>query len=337
MSIQGNIHHALVTGGLGFIGSTLCERLLSLGMRVTVVDDESSNVIEGSYLTTRFPNAVYVKEEISKFLSSKAASELPCDLVIHAASYVGAAGVLSHAGTMAQHMISATGNVIQFCLERQAQLCYFSSSEVYGRSGVLSESLDIRVPPYFNARIEYALAKLTGEAMIANLGRKGLRATIFRPFNIVGPRQSRAGGFVLPTFVQQALGGKPLTVFASGQQKRAFIDVEDLADLVQSCIGRQGQQVLTVNAGNPRNTVTINDLAKQVVTLLNSRSPIEPVDPETIYGPLYREAESVEKMCDVSLAQSLGWTPKHGLEQIILRTADFYQTCRDTGGADARD
>ena len=336
MSLPADIRHALVTGGLGFIGSTLSERLLSLGLRVTVVDDESSNVIEPSELTSRFPNAVYVKEEISKFLLTNSES-FACDLVVHAASYVGAAGVLPHAGTMAQHMINATGCVIQFCIERRARLCYFSSSEVYGKSGTLSESTDIRVPPYFNARIEYALAKLTGEAMIANSCHKGLRATILRPFNIVGPRQSRVGGFVLPTFVQQALGNKRLTVFGTGLQKRAFMDVEDLADLVETCIRMQGTRLLTVNAGNSLNTVTIGDLARQVVEHLKSRSTIESVDPRSIYGPRYMEAESVEKMCDISVAQSLGWTPKRDLERIVRRAGDFYQTYRDTGGADARD
>jgi UDP-glucose 4-epimerase len=336
MSLPAHITHALVTGGLGFIGSTLSERLLSLGLRVTVVDNESSNVIEGSELTSRFPNAVYVKAEISEFLLTNLEG-LACDLVVHAASYVGAAGVLPHAGTMAQHMINATGRVIQFCIERRAWLCYFSSSEVYGKSGTLSESTDIRVPPYFNARIEYALAKLTGEAMIANSCRKGLRATILRPFNIVGPRQSRVGGFVLPTFVQQGLGNRPLTVFGTGRQKRAFMDVEDLADLVETCIRVQKTGLLTVNAGNPFNTVTIGDLATQVVEHLESHSTIESVDPRSIYGPDYTEAESVEKMCDISVAQSLGWSPKRDLERIIRCTGDFYQTYRDTGGADARD
>jgi nucleoside-diphosphate-sugar epimerase len=336
MSFPRRVTHALVTGGLGFIGSTVSERLLSRGVRVTIVDDESSNVIEGADLTSRFPQALYIKEEISQFLLSRA-QDLSCDLVVHAASYVGAAGVLRHAGTMAQHMINVTGRVVQFCLERDAQLCYFSSSEVYGKSGVLSESTEIRVPPYFNARIEYALAKLTGEAMIANSCPKGLRATILRPFNVVGPRQSRSGGFVLPTFVQQALGNKPLTVFGSGAQKRAFLDVEDLADLIEICIALQETRLLIVNAGNPQNTVTIDNLARLVVKHLKSPSTIEFVDARSVYGPLYMEAESVEKMCDISLAQSLDWTPKFDLEGIIRRTADFYQTCRDTGGADARD
>ena len=328
--------HAMVTGGLGFIGSTLSEHLLSLGLHVTIVDDESSNVIQGSDLTSRFPNATYVKAEISQFLQESSES-IACDLVIHAASYVGAAGVLPHAGTMARDMINATGEVIRFCIERHADLCYLSSSEVYGKSGVLSESTDIRVPPYFNARIEYALAKLTGEAMIANSCRKGLWASIIRPFNIVGPRQSRAGGFVLPTFVQQALGNRPLTVFESGLQKRSFMDVQDLADLLEICFRKRATHPLTVNAGNPLNTVTISSLARRVVEVLGSRSAIEYVDAKSVYGPLYTEAESVEKMCDISAAESLGWTPKADLERIIKRTADFYQTSRDTGGADARD
>src|SRR5579859_2196790 len=140
MNIPAGVRHVLITGGLGFIGSSIAERLLAQGLRVTVVDDESSNVIEGSDLTSRFSAAVYVKEEIASFLGN--AADFSCDLVVHAASYVGAAGVLPHAGTMAQHMINATGQVVSFCIARGAPLVYFSSSEVYGKSGTLSESTE---------------------------------------------------------------------------------------------------------------------------------------------------------------------------------------------------
>lgn len=327
--------HALVTGGLGFIGSTITERLLQRGLEVTVVHNELSNVIKSADLVEKFPKARYVKAGISEYLLGKG-SHLQCDLVIHAASYVGSAGVLKYAGTIAKDMIEAMSRVIGFCLRNDADLFNISSSEVYGKSGVLSESTDLRVPPYFNARIEYALAKLTGEAMIHNSDKKGLRAISIRPFNVAGPRQSRVGGFVFPTFVQQALGNKPLTVFETGLQKRSFINVEDVADFLELCLHRPFGAPMSVNLGNPDNTTAIIDLAHEVRTQLRSDSKILHVDPRSVYGSDYREAESIQKVCDISVARKLGWSPNTSLKDIIKETSDYYGVYPDTGGADAR-
>lgn len=328
--------HVLVTGGLGFIGSALSERFLVRGMEVTVVDNELSNVIAASELTRKYPHARYVKADIAEFLRGEGRN-LRCDLVVHAASYVGAAGILQYAGTMARDMLEATHQVIGLCLRNDADLVNISSSEVYGRSGVLAESDDIRVPPYFNARIEYALAKLAGEAMIQNSGYKGLRALSIRPFNVVGPRQSRNGGFVLPTFVQQALENEPLTVFGNGLQTRSFISIEDVADFLELCLEHTFSEPTSVNLGNPDNTTTISDLAYQVRTLLNSNSGTVFVDPVSVYGPHYREAESVEKVCDISLARKLGWSPAVRLADIIRQTGAYYGSNGDSGGSDAGD
>jgi nucleoside-diphosphate-sugar epimerase len=119
--------------------------------------------------------------------------------------------------------------VVEACIAADAPLCTFSSAEVYGRSGLLHETDDIIVPPRYNVRLEYAIAKTLTEAITANARHRGLRGFVIRPFNVAGRGQSRAGGFVMPTFVQQALAGRPLTVFASGHQVRAFLAVTDLA------------------------------------------------------------------------------------------------------------
>ena len=326
----------VITGGLGFIGSTVTEYLLERGTEVTVVDSLLSNVIEPSSLISRYDSADVIESTIADYLAN-GSDMSDHDMLIHAASFVGPAAILKYQGTIGQEIVSDTSRIIKACLKANVPLIYFSSAEVYGKSGILSEGSDIRVPPYYNARIEYALAKLTGEAMVINSRNQGLDGVVIRPFNVAGPRQSRAGGFVMPTFVQQALGNKTITVFGSGKQKRAFLGVSDLANFLANYIS---DGIMTngsiYNIGNPGNATTIEDLAKKVVSILNSESEIIYLDPKSVYGPLYYEAESFEKLPDIKNARALGWEPKQTLDEIILETADFYGRNQDTRGADAR-
>ena len=326
----------IVTGGLGFIGSAISEHLLSHGAHVTIVDSLISNVVESDYLKDRFPQTSVSTLSVEDFFSPD--RDLGrCDVVIHAASLVGPASLLTYGGQIAPAIICATAKVIDACIRQQVPLIYFSSAEIYGKSGKLSESADARVPASYNARIEYALGKLASEAMIRNSLARGLRAVVIRPFNVVGPRQSRAGGFVMPTFVQQALEGQPLTIFGSGDQQRAFTSVTDIVDFVVRYSPRAFESgVATVNLGNPHNGITIRALAERVISLLKSRSKLTFTDGATVYGPSYFEAESFLKLPDIELATSLGWSPAKHLDQIILDTADFYRAHRDARGADAR-
>ncbi len=326
----------LVTGGLGFIGSVVSERFLQQGSEVTVLDSMISNVIEPESLLDRYPKARVVFSSVEEFFTDGAG--VPGhDLVIHAASFVGPASIVQYQGAVGHSIVSDAAKIIKACLAWDIPLVFISSAEVYGRSGILSEDSEIRVPPYYNARIEYALAKLTSEAMVVNSHAQGLRAVVVRPFNVAGPRQSRAGGFVMPTFVQQALGNKPLTVFGTGMQKRAFLGVRDLADFFAGYVADGTFDTPKIyNVGNPKNATTIEDLARRIIELLDSKSQIVHVNPQSVYGPLYYEAESFEKLPDISNASALGWSPKQGLDEIILETAEFYRHNRDTRGADAR-
>ena len=327
----------LISGGLGFIGSSLTERILEDGMDVTIVDNCTSNVSRPSDILQSNARMTFFKRDISEYLTDLS-QEKRFRAIVHTASHVGAAGVLEHIGHIAQTMIKHTADVIDFCVRTGSDLIFISSSEVYGRNGIVSEKCDIRVPPYFNARIEYALGKLTSEAMIHNARHRGLRALCVRPFNVVGPRQSRAGGFVLPTFVQQALGGRELTIFPPGSQIRSFLSVDDLADFVVVQIrSKLPDDPVSVNVSCPANSMTITELALRVKKLLNSESPLEVVDPRDIYGPLFHEAASVDKRGDIQQAQRCGWFPKRDIDSIILTAANYYRNCRDTRGADARD
>ena len=327
----------LNVGGLGFIGSAITEYFYEQGCEVTVVDSGISNVVDTAYLESRSASIHVIESSIEVYFAErKNISDF--DLLIHAASFVGPASILKHQGMIGHQMVSDTALVTEFCLRAGIPLVYFSSAEVYGKSGILFEDSDIRIPPYYNARIEYALAKLTGEAMVLNSHVQGLRSVVIRPFNIVGPRQSRAGGFVMPTFVQQALGNIPLTVFDSGKQTRAFLGIGDLVRFLGDYVT---DEVLSnprvYNVGNDRNETTIGRLAHRVIELLGTRSEIVHVDGKSVYGPLYCEAESFEKLPDIRHASDLGWSPTQSLDEIILETAEFYRAAWDTRGADARD
>lgn len=328
--------HVLVTGGLGFIGSSLVDSFVASGNEVTVVDDCSSNVIDVDELAVGPGTVKFIRSDVTDYLRGQG-RHLKADVVVHAACYVGAAGVLEHAGAIVRDSVAAAAEVVEFCLQRDSALVFISSSEVYGRSGILSESMDLRIPPYMNARIEYGIAKLACEAMIVNSGFRGLRAVSLRPFNVVGPRQSRAGGFVLPTFVQQALGGKPLTVFSTGEQKRAFLAVDDFVSAVRWLLRRgiSGSEQ-RFNIGNPLNSVSILELASLVARQAGCDLNTAFTDGKAVYGPRYFEAESVDKLCDIAELNALGWRPTVGLPSIVDLTIEHYSKRRDVRGSDAR-
>jgi nucleoside-diphosphate-sugar epimerase len=318
----------VVTGGLGFIGSHVVDAYLARGDRVQIIDSQVGAVIDGESYDAD-PRCEVVRMAVEDYLA-EGGDVAGSDRVVHAAAHVGPAGILRHAGTLGLDIVASTSAVIEASLAAEVPLCVFSSAEVYGRSGQLHETDDIRVPTHYNARIEYAVAKTLTEAMTVNSRHRGLRAIVIRPFNVAGARQSRAGGFVMPTFVQQALADAPITVFATGEQVRAFLAATDLArfltDYMDAAL-ETGQTV--VNVGNPDNRTTVMALAHRVKDLLGSSSPIVRADARTIHGPLYEEAESFHKMPVLGVAAELGWRPLLDLDALIRQTADYYRRRSD--------
>ena len=318
----------VVTGGLGFIGSHVVDAYLSSGESVTIIDSAVSAAVEGSEYEEH-PRCTVLRKSIEEFFEEGGSFD-DADRVVHAAAHVGPAGILQYSGRLGADIVRSTEYVIEACMESGVPLCVFSSAEVYGRSGLLGEKDDIRVPTGYNARIEYAIAKTLTEAMTINSLHRGLRAIVIRPFNVVGPRQSRAGGFVMPTFVQQALARKPISVFETGEQVRAFTSATDLSRFLTDFwdAALEGEERI-FNIGNPLNRTTVLGLAEKVKSLLNSDSEIFHTDGKEVYGPMYMEAESFEKVPVLEAASNLGWEPLVSLEDLILETASYYRTHED--------
>lgn len=323
--------HVLVTGGFGFIGSHLVERLL-LGpdTRVHVVDNLTTTPIDVDAYVRELPEAGRLTWDIAS-VEAFCARPAPArfDEIFHLASVVGPVGVLPHAGRMAGMMVNDTARVAALATACGARLVDVSTSEVYGggRDGYCSERDFKVIQPRVTVRLEYAVGKLAAEIALVNLTAvSALSASIVRPFNVAGPRQSGTGGFVLPRFIAQADAGQPLTVYGDGSMIRAFTHVADIADGLIAVMqrGRSGE---AYNLGNPANKTTILDLAHRVLRLTGSASAITRVDPKTLFGPLFEEANDKYPDADKSIHE-LGWLPKYDLDQIIRDTMAYMRAGR---------
>jgi UDP-glucose 4-epimerase len=293
---------AIVTGGLGFIGSHLTERLLADGP-VTVVDDGRG----GDHLA---PGAA-----LRKWPMEQAPFPPDADIIYHLAGPVGPVGVLRHAGRIVPDIIAMAATARDWALRNGCPLVYVSTSEVYGlQQQPMTEQAPRIIAAGHSARMEYAVAKLAAETMLLNT--EGLDVRIVRPFNVAGPRQREDGGFVLPRFIRQAQNGEPLTVYQPGFQRRAFTHVLDIVDgLVRA--GTVGTPGTVYNLGNPDNECSILELAWDVCRLVGGvDSRIAIVDPVTLWGPAVREAP--DKVPDITKArEELGWNPTRDRRQVI--------------------
>ncbi len=322
----------LVTGGFGFIGGHLLERLVAdPSNHIHVIDDLSTSPIPYERLLEELghpENLTYQLLSIYPLVTYKGVSTWNVDLdlpygvkldeIYHLASPVGPAGVLQHAGDMIRVVVRDIYLLIDLALHHDAKLVDVSTSEIYGggEGGLCAEHMDKTIQAETTVRLEYAIAKLAAETAIINTCKvKSLRASIVRPFNVAGPRQNGAGGFVLPRLIEQAMYHEPLTVFGNGEQRRAFTHVDDIAEGLM-LVMEKGEIGKAYNLGNNLNVVTINDLAMKVNNALHGTSPIAHVDPKHIFGELY--AEAAEKFPDPTLAMTeLGWQPKWGVDQTI--------------------
>lgn len=316
--------HILVTGGAGFIGSYLVERLQQLGHLTFIVDNLSSNVVDPQSL-----GGTWVIDSVQDFCSWRTSYQGYFDEIYHLASPVGAAGVLSHAGNMVREIVDDTYAIMELAQKCGAKLVNVSTSEVYGGgiNGQCAEDTPRIISPDTTVRLEYAVAKLAAETAILNTCKvSDLHATIVRPFNVAGARQSPKNGFVLPRFLQQALSGQSLTVFGDGSQVRAFTNVRDIVDGLIRVMER-GVSGEAYNLGNPANKTTILDLANRVIDRVGQGS-ITFTDGKAVFGELF--AEAADKYPDATKAmRELGWTPTRTIDDTITDAYEYARSQRE--------
>ena len=305
---------ALVTGGLGFIGSHLAEYLIKQLDYPTILDDCSNNVVNRNAYGCRIVEGSVL--DVSDLFNDR------FDMVYHLACFVGPVGVLKHSGKMAFEILDMTRRMLDYCVVNKTPLIYVSSSEVYGNVSQMEEDSQKVFPGEYAVRTEYGAAKMLCEIMIENTAKvTDLKYQIIRPFNVAGPRQRPKGGFVLPRFIQSALKDEPLTIYGDGTQRRAFADVRDLSRGIYEVSQYEGWNH-TWNLGNPANEMTIFELAKNVEKVMGKELEFSFVDPKELHGPLFSEAP--DKVPFIDKVRSLvGWEPEYDLHTTISDSIEW--------------
>lgn len=309
--------HALVAGGAGFIGSHLCESLLSDGYTVTAID----NLITGD---KRNIESLASNKEF-KFIEADVAGPIPkdsYDLIFHLAS--PASPNKNNPKSYINHPVETliansvgTHNLLKVAKENKAKFLYASSSEVYGDPQVSIQSEDYfgNVNPN-GVRSPYDEGKRFGESFTMTFFREfGVNARIVRIFNTYGPKMGDDGRVVV-NFIKQALEGKPLTVYGKGEQTRSFCFIDDMISGLKKAMFT-GNAGLVVNLGNP-SEVRILELAKMIKDMTNSKS-------EIVFEALPEDDPRIRKP-DISLAKKLlNWEPEVGVEEGLKKTINYFK------------
>lgn len=312
----------LITGGAGFLGSHLCDRLLAEGHEVVCMD----NLIAGSVdnIAHHFKNErfLFVKHDVTNYIMV----EGPIDYVLHFASPASPVDYLEHPIPTLKVGSLGTHNTLGLAMKKRARYLLASTSEVYGDPLIHPQREDYwgNVNP-IGPRGVYDEAKRFGEAMVMAYHRHhGLDTRIVRIFNTYGPRMRLHDGRVVPNFIHQAFTGQPLTVYGDGTQTRSFCYVSDLIEGIHRLL--LSDHVEPVNIGNPAE-MTIIDFARAILRFTGSKSEIRH-EPLPVDDPQTRQP-------DISLARQVldGWEPKVGLEEGIQRTVEHFQRTKQIPSA----
>ena len=316
---------ALITGGAGFIGSHLAEKLLGLGHEVFVIDNLWTGKLEN---VAKIQNKKTFHLVVDTILNESVMNELifKVDHIYHLAAAVGVRNIMDHPVETLDINVKGTEVVLRLANRFKKKVFITSTSEVYGNH--LEHSLgedDNRVMGSVKKRRwAYACSKTLDEFLsLAYFDEKKLPVVVGRLFNTVGPRQIGQYGMVLPNFVQSALLGKPITVYGDGNQTRSFTHVLDVVDVLVKVMEEPAAEGDVFNIGNDKE-VTINDLALKVKEMTGSRSEIEHIPYEKAYGPGF---EDMQRRCPNidKIRKLIGFEPKYNLEAMIQSVIDYFK------------
>jgi len=311
----------LVTGGAGFIGSHLVEKLITRGDQVVILDDLSTGMPKN--LATVEGKVTFHKGNIlDSSIIEKLVAE--CDFVVHLAAALGVLNIVNKPLESLKTNLQGSEIVLEAADKYKKPILIASTSEVYGKNDKvpLNEEDDRIIGHPLKSRWSYSEAKAVDESLayFYYLENK-LPVRIVRFFNTVGPRQVGHYGMVVPRFVSAALRNEPLPVYGSGDQIRCFCHVDDAVRALLLVMDSEKAVGEVFNVGNDQQ-ITIMELAKKVIELTGSTSSIEKIAYEKAYPEGFEDMQ--RRVPDISkIRQVLGWTPEINLDQIIKDIAAF--------------
>jgi UDP-glucose 4-epimerase len=315
----------LITGGAGFIGSHLAERLLERNEKVVLLDNLSTGSMENIRHLKGSENLEYHLDGIE---NRQLLAELvdDADVIVHFAAAVGVRLIVESPVRTIETNVNGTQLVLEAASKKKKLLLLASTSEVYGKNTKVPfhEDADLVLGSTKKGRWSYAASKALDEFLaLAYWKEKKQPVIVARFFNTVGPRQTGRYGMVLPNFVKRALASEPIEVYGDGMQSRCFCDVRDTVEALLRLmpLGRAIGEV--INIGNTEE-VTIENLAKMVKQQANSSSPIHYIPYDKAYEPgfedMMRRVPCIDKLHSLT-----GFRPETSLTDIIDRVSAYYR------------
>ena len=315
----------LITGGAGFIGSHLAERLLARGDRVVLLDNLSTGSMDN---IRHLKTSGQMEYHLDNIENLQLLAELvdDADVIVHLAAAVGVKLIVESPVRTIETNVNGTQRILEAACKKRKLVLTASTSEVYGKNTNVPfhEDADLVLGPTTKGRWSYAASKALDEFLALSYWKeKKLPVIVVRLFNTVGPRQTGRYGMVLPNFVKQALDNEPICVYGNGKQSRCFCDVRDTVEGLIRLMDTERSIGEVVNVGNTHE-ITIEDLAKLVKERTGSSSPIEFVPYDRAYEPgfedMMRRVPSVDKLHALT-----GFRPQTSLNEIIDRVTNYFR------------
>ena len=325
----------LITGGAGFIGSHLAERLLQRGDEVSILDDLSTGSVENIRHLKSDPRFHHVFDTIqNRSLLAEMVDE--SEVVFHLAAAVGVRLIVESPVRTIETNVNGTQFVLEAACKKKKLVFAASTSEVYGKSEKVPfhEDDDLVMGATTKGRWSYAASKALDEFLALSYWKERKQPVVIaRLFNTVGPRQTGRYGMVLPNFVRQALDGTAITVYGDGKQSRCFCDVADSVEAILRLVATSSAVGEVVNIGNDEE-ISIEGLAQRVKQQAKSASPIEFIPYDQAYEPGFEDMPRRVPCLD-KLVKLTGFRPATPLTKIINRVIEHDTAKRSTEKRDA--
>ncbi|MGB2697962.1 MAG: NAD-dependent epimerase/dehydratase family protein [Candidatus Zixiibacteriota bacterium] len=314
----------LVTGGAGFIGSHLSEKLLDSGHDVFVIDDLSTGSLKNIAPLRKNKNFHFTRDSV---LNRKKMLTLVKKVkqIYHLAAAVGVRTIMEKPLDSFLSNLRGTEVVLDLANKYRIPVLFTSSSEVYGKNDSLpfKEEDDRVYGSAYNDRWGYAFAKAADEFLtLAHFKEKGLPTIVVRLFNVIGPRQTGTYGMVVPRFVKQALSNQPFTIYGTGSQTRCFCDVEDVAGALIKTMNSPKAYGQIFNLASEEE-IKIKELAKLIKKLTGSKSKIVYIPYREVFGKDF--ADMARRRADISkIGKLIGYRPRVSLEKSLKKIINHF-------------